>query len=840
MWRDCQHPCSLRKGARLLVWGRGVSTASVALVGEAPGEEEDREGQPFVGRAGKLLDAALGEVGVNRNTLWITNAVKCRPVKDGKNMPPTEESIIRCAGHLEDELRALPNLRIIVALGAYAAKALGVKLDGRILRSVGKTFDTRFGPVVINMHPAYVLRNPGAKPQFVNVFRALFGGIDSRQRATSFTKIIEDFEAAKVLFDQLRKYPEWAFDTEGRLDGLVCGVSFCWRPGIGVYLPLTRIGHFGDVVMEWPEEENEYIVRNLRQVMEGPAGKVGHNISHDMWSLWKSFGIVVQNVVGDTMLQQLVVDHRVPANLEYLSSRYVDMAGYYNPLREYVAANKIDVRKHGYTTIPVDILGPYAARDADATMRLHVDAKTSAEWDERERRLYTEILLPATEMFCDMTRTGIGVDIEYARKARDTIQQEIWEMQRWFSRSFPRPVNPASNQDVAWLLFEHCRLEPLKRSETTGDPSVDNDVLKKLKDVATDAPTEPAIRVGIQEIVQAILDFRWKLKVAQTYLSMPEEFAVDGRFHPRYQVARAPSMDDGAAMSGAISGRVTCRDPALQTLPRESWVRKMLVSKPGHVFLVADYSNMELRFLAHLAQDKAMLDAFERGDDLHRVTAAAVMGLEPEEITKDQRQIGKAINFLTVYGGTQYALRKQIPDLSEEKAAEYIQAWFGLYKGVDAWRKRQIEYARKHGYVNSPFGRKRFVEVNDRKGLWERIAVNHPIQSGASDFCLHAMVDAWRYLRQMKLETKIVLQVYDSVEFEVPREELTPDLINDLRNIMVSPVPGTFNGELRVDFEIGTNMGELTAGAKAAHVWGREIADAMVGSMGDGVWQRAG
>jgi len=819
MSRDCR-ACPLREGASQVVWGVGPKDAELMIIGEAPGREEDAQGVPFIGKSGRLVDRALGMAGIDREDVYITNAVKCYPAGS-----PTEEALETCSQHLQAEIGAV-RPRIILALGKWALLSLGLRKKG-IVDKIGREYKTKYGRVISNVHPAFILRPTGRYKQ--NEFLAVFDTIAAELYGTCETEfiVVESMEQVNWLLGRLHEQKLFAFDTE--TTGLdpheseIMGFSFSWREGTGVYLPVRKMGVLSTTELVWPQETHKQILVELARIFDDPdIKKVAHHAIFDMRMLKFSdvWPIEVSGLSGDTMIAAQFVDPAGSSALKPLAARYDDLRGYDRDIKRYMHEHEINVKKRGYGDIPVDILGPYAARDADACLRLHSDLPK--KMSRVQKWTYENVVIPMQALCLEMEERGIQIDVEYTEDLRRTYAKRLAQLEGKFRYEFPlrfrwhRDINPASSPDKIKLLYTYLGFREIAWSKTSDAPKTDADTIRKLMQ-------QNSIKPEVQEVLEALLAYQETAKVLSNYLTIPERFSDEsGRVHPRY----IPVKSEESA-GGTVSGRITAKDPAMQTMPRDKKIRRMVCAAPGRVLLVADYSQMELRILAHMSNDARMLKTYREGGDIHTTTACALFDITPDRVSKDQRSRGKTVNFAMVYGAGPNRLIEQIKGLTQDGARQYIDSFFKFYEGVNKWRKEQIRLTEQRGYVESLFGRRRYVDLDDEHRKWERICLNHPIQSSAGDYVFNGMLNLNSLLaeRFWDIEPGIVFQVYDSVLVEMDIGFVSRDLVGRTRTALESTISGIVDTTLPVDIELCYRFGEPLPREDVVELCGADVAE---------------
>jgi DNA polymerase-1 len=436
-----------------------------------------------------------------------------------------------------------------------------------------------------------------------------------------------------------------------------------------------------------------------------------------------------------------------------------------------------------FDVVPVEAARDYAAEDADMTLRLRDVLEPQLE-QQGLARLFREIEVPLVDVLADMEWNGIAIDLPWFASLKERFQAERERLEREIYTEAGEEFNINSNPQLRAILFDKLGL-PVKKRTPTG-PSTDASVLTELADEGYAIP-------------QLLMEYRELFKLEGTYLdALPATVNPEtGRIHTSF------------AQTVAATGRLSSSDPNLQNIPirRELGrdIRRGFVPRKGWKLLAADYSQIELRLLAHLGQDPAFVAAFRSGGDIHRETAAIIFGVPVASVTKDMRARAKTINFATIYGQGPHALSRQLK-ISNAEAREFIQTYFERFRGVKDYLDTQVEHAREHGYVETIFKRRRYVpEIADRnfnvRAFGERVAQNAPIQGSAADLIKIAMIRIAAALRDRRFDTRMLLQVHDELVFEVP----TPEA-DEVTALVKAEMEGA--AELSVPLVVETGIGD--------------------------------
>jgi DNA polymerase-1 len=545
---------------------------------------------------------------------------------------------------------------------------------------------------------------------------------------------------------RLQQAGVFAFDTETTsLDYMaarIVGVSFAVAANEAAYVPLAH-----DYPGAPEQLDREAVLARLQPLLESSELlKIGHNIKYDR-NVLANHGINLDGLGYDSMLESYVLDSTaVRHDMDSVALKYL---GHTNIKFTDVAGK--GAKQLTFNEVPVEMAAPYAAEDADITWQLH-----AAMWPQLTaipalQQIFTDIEMPLVAVLSDMEQTGVVIDTGMLAQQSGELAQRITEIELEAHREAGQPFNLGSPKQIQQLLFDKLQL-PVLAKTPKGAPSTAESVLQEL---ALDYP-----------LPRLILEHRSLSKLKSTYTDkLPQQVCVDtGRVHTSYHQAVA------------ATGRLSSSDPNLQNIPVRTEegrrIRQAFVAPPGKVLLAADYSQIELRIMAHLSADEGLLQAFSKGQDVHRATAAEVFGVAPEAVSNEQRRSAKAINFGLIYGMSAFGLAKQL-GIARGAAQEYIDIYFARYPGVQAYMEATREQARQQGYVETVFGRRLYLpDINARNGQLraaaERTAINAPMQGTAADIIKRAMIDMHRWLGSDNgLDITMIMQVHDELVFEV-------------------------------------------------------------------------
>jgi DNA polymerase-1 len=603
------------------------------------------------------------------------------------------------------------------------------------------------------------------------------------------TRIAADEGSLKQLAAALSKAKFISFDVETTstdpMQAELVGISLAVKAGEGWYVP---VGHAG--AEQLPLEQ---VAAALRPALEDESiAKVGHNAKYDMAVLARN-GIAVRGLNFDTMMAEWLID---PAsrNLGLKNLAWSRLGVEMTRIEELIGTGKKQITMD---QVPVESAAAYAAADADIPLRL----RSLQEPELREKnlwKLFTQVEMPLVPVLMDMEMTGVLIDVPYLREMSGVLTKRLTEIEREIYTLVGLDFNINSTQQLADVLFGKLGLKaPAGRKTATGKTSTAVDVLESLR--------------GQHPVIELILEQRQLSKLKSTYIDALPELVnpATGRVHTSYNQA------------GAVTGRLSSSEPNLQNIPIRTdlgrQVRRAFIAAPGHVLMSADYSQVELRILAHLCGDPGLREAFSRGEDIHATTAAAIFGVALSQVTSDQRRVAKAVNFGLAYGQGAYGLA-QATGLSNSDAQKFIDAYFARFSHVRQYIEETKRKAATIGYVETIMGRRRYFPILQSKErdprtqmarrAAERECINMPVQGSAADIMKVAMLKVKSQISNLKSSTssvKMMLQVHDELVFEVPERE-----VNKVAKLVREAMEGaaSLSVPLKVDVKAGKNWDE--------------------------------
>ncbi len=548
---------------------------------------------------------------------------------------------------------------------------------------------------------------------------------------------------------KLASAPLICFDSETTsLDPMtakIVGLSFSVAAGSAAYLPLMHDYFDAPVQLNFAE-----CLAKIKPILENPAiKKVGQNLKYDQHVL-ANHGIAINGIAHDTLLQSYVFESHKSHGMDALSERHLG----FKPISFEEVAGK-GAKQVTFNQVTVETAAEYAAEDADITLQLHQAMYPQVAADSKLDYIYSHIEMPSSQALFNIERNGVLIDRAMLASQSNEIGNKLIALENQAYELAGQPFNLASPKQLQEILFDKLGIKPTKKTPS-GAPSTDEDVLQEL---ALDHP-----------LPKVLLEYRGLAKLKSTYTDkLPRMInANTGRVHTSYNQAVA------------ITGRLASSDPNLQNIPVRSAegrrIREAFIAPPGSVIVSADYSQIELRIMAHLSQDAGMLKAFANNEDIHRHTAAEIFGVDLAAVDSEQRRYAKVINFGLIYGMSAFGLAQNL-NIDRASAQSYIERYFARYPGVRDYMQSTRDMAKQRGYVETYFGRRLWVpEINSPNGMRragaERAAINAPMQGTAADLIKLAMIAVDKWLGEAKLQTKLIMQVHDELVLEVPEAEL--------------------------------------------------------------------
>jgi len=570
-----------------------------------------------------------------------------------------------------------------------------------------------------------------------------------------------------------------AIDTETTgldyMDADLVGVSLSYEPGKAFYIP------FGHEKQDVPQLKEKVVINKLKPFLEKAKDKIiGQNIKFDR-NILARYGIKIDSIKNDTMMMSYVLDASATRhNLDALSSYYLD---YKTSTFEEVAGK--GVKQVTFDKVPLDLATDYAAEDADITLRLYEALEPKLNAIKPLQKLIEEIEIPLIEVLSDMEQNGTQLNSKILTSQSKDLESRIKKLEKLAYEIAGEEFNLGSTKQLREIFFEKLNYRIIKKTPG-GQPSTDEKVLQELAEE--------------YELPKVLLEHRTLSKLKSTYTDkLPGQISSNtGKVHTSFHQAVT------------TTGRLSSSDPNLQNIPIRTEdgrrIRQAFEATKGNKIISADYSQIELRVMAHLSKDEGLLEAFNQGEDIHAKTASEVFDVSLEEVTPDLRRNAKAINFGLIYGISAFGLGKQL-GINRNLAAEYMGMYFEKYPGVKAYMESTKDFARDSGYIETLFGRRLYLrDINAsnaiRRQASERVAINAPVQGSAADIMKIAMINAHSALKKSKLKAKLTLQVHDELIVDSPKGE-TEKVVKLLTKSMQDAV--NLDVPLEVDIGIGNN-----------------------------------
>ncbi|MFQ1053641.1 DNA polymerase I [Gilliamella apicola] len=582
---------------------------------------------------------------------------------------------------------------------------------------------------------------------------------------------------------KLTNSKQFAFDTEtdnvDHVHAKLVGISLSVEPYQAAYIPLAH--QYLGVPEQLPLTE---VLAKLKPVLENPEiKKIAQNAKFD-YSILANYGIKVSGIAFDTMLESYVLNSTERHDMDSMANRYLN-----HKTITYDELTKVDKKKVTIDAIEVEKTTQYAAEDADITLQLHEKLWPELEKDQKLTKLFTDIEMPLAIVLAEMERTGVLVDAKQLNDYSNELAKQLIEIEAQLQSLAGEKFNPASPKQIQAILFDKHNLPVLKKTPK-GDPSTSEEVLSEL--------------ANEYELPRMILFYRGLAKLKNTYTDkLPLMISpIDHRIHTNYN------------QIGTITGRLSSNDPNLQNIPVRNEegrrIRQAFIAPKGCKIISADYSQIELRIMAHLSQDESLLNAFAHDKDIHRVTAGEILGKAESEVTNEERRRAKAVNFGLIYGMSAFGLSKQI-NIPRKEAQFYIDRYFERYPGVQQYMEQTRQLAAEQGYVETLSGRRLYLpKIRSTNGIEkrgaERAAINAPMQGTAADIIKTAMIKMSEWIKnQSEDNIKMVMQVHDELVFEV-KDAFVEQYCTEIKKIMENCYQ--LSVPLKVDVGIGNNWDE--------------------------------
>ena len=592
--------------------------------------------------------------------------------------------------------------------------------------------------------------------------------------------IINTTPALDEFLNRLSAANSFAFDLEttsvNAMSAQIVGVSLSPAPGEAYYIP---VGHVG-----WGQVEQlplKQVIDQLKPPLEDPTlAKLAHNGKYDMTVL-AEYGVTTNNLTFDTMVAAYLLSEK---SLGLKALAFSKLGIEMTPITDLIGSR---AKQISMSQVEVALAANYSCADADITGQL-AELLMAELHQQGLWQLFSQVEMPLVPVLVRMERNGVALDIDLLRQMSHRLGEQLLKLEAEVYNNVGHRFNINSPQQLGSVLFQELRL-PLSR-KTKGGYSTEASVLEGLR--------------GDHPVIEFILDYRQLAKLKSTYIDALSSLVnpKTGRVHTSFNQTRT------------ATGRLSSSEPNLQNIPVRGElgkeIRQAFIAPPGSCLLAGDYSQIDLRALTHLSQDKSLLDAFHQDEDIHTATAAQLFSVDALQVTPDMRRVAKTVNFGVIYGMSDYGL-EQATELSREEAARFITSYFEKYPGVKQYLESTKEQARQLGYVQTLLGRRRSIpEINSSnrqvREAAERMAINMPVQGTSADIIKVAMINLEREMDRRQLKSKMMLQVHDELIFEVPQEEL-----EEMRQLVPQAMSTALELSipLKVDIKTGNNWGEM-------------------------------
>lgn len=795
MHRSARHVCLM---------GVGPSNARVMLLGESPGEEEDKKGVPFIGKAGKMLDSILITLGLNREDMYVTNTIKCHPLF---NHPPSVHQVETCTLHyLRKELEEIKP-ELIICLGGHAAKALLADHKIQIIDVRQKIHYTQGPfpkdiPFIVTYHPAATFHKPELLEFIVQDFefakRLLKGQLPSIKKKASYEKLdsIADMQAINK-----DTWVDLDLETDG-LDPFISGkeimsLQLSTKKGTGYYF-------------DW----NKRIARELKLLVDfSGASFNGHNFKFDMKWLQVKAGITFDGEINDTIQNIHLLDENFPnKSLDTVAATFTELKGYkgkfvrlindyikmHKEKKEPITQARARLWGQAYKAISIKTRIGYGCGDADATGRLR---RVFIPRLKQEGLIpLNNLMMNATKMFVDVECNGVKIDEGAIGDIKDIYAIKINKLLKQLDTLAPMELNHNAPLQLRQLLYGVWKLTP--HEVRVGKKKIKYTTAKD----ALDLILKDDISDDQRDYITQLMEYKKLSKLYGTYIAGMPRYLRDGYIHATWN------------MTGADTGRLSCNDPNLQQIPRNGDIKGLFVSRyDDGVLMQIDSSQGELRIAAQVSNERNLIYLFNHGDpDIHRAVAAGIFHKLPQHVTADERHNGKTIDFAVLFGSGIKTIAQSMKGATEKEAYRVIREWHKQFPGWKKHVEKVTDFVIEHGYVRNLFGRYRrllILEPDSPDGQASiRKAVNSPIQGGLSDYILLAGYNAWKRIKAKYPEVLFVLQVHDSWVLDMPKRyipTIAKILKEEFENVDTSEFGFKFKVPMKIDIKVGPNWKEM-------------------------------
>lgn len=787
-----------------------VSSMDVMFVGQAIDYTEMNRGEIFVGESGRLFRDILRSINFNFNYVFY-NTCQCHPKKDRE---PTKTEIECCFNNLEKVIKFF-NPKIIVSLGVIPSKRLG--MNGSLQTNHGKEFTYKSYKLVPTYHPGIGLPSRGQvhyqeyiKSDLEEVRRLLLGTkpITTIELGKGY-KLITTIAEFDAVFNELEKAVEFAFDIETTgLDVFnyqILGIGFSCKRGEGAYLPLLINGmevakRFKEYKIEvvpdrmypfWLPAFMDYIMKKVKTLLQNKADKYGHKIKFDIKGIKKHWGYWVKDIGFDTKTLYYLIDENYANDLNHIVNlHYPDIRGY-----KKISEKRLGFEKN-FGLLPLNIIAQRCVIDCDATLRIAQDFYPKIRGKKLDK-LLTNFYNPLVFIYVDAELNGIKIDMDYVEKKIPELEKEIKELEYDITTELgktPQTLNLNSGDKLAEILYDEHHYPILKMTTKKTRGSVDKETLRQL---FHDHGCTVAKKIRKYKILTDTLN-----RVFRGYTKNLDD---NGRAHYEFHFYGRGNR--------LAASKINIHNPT-----KIDWIRRMFVAEEGRSFICADYSQLELRVVAWLSQDRNLLKAFAKNIDIHSETASAVFDIPMEKVEKNgkERDRSKMLNFAVgTYGATAKTGRDQInadlpydaDPISLEIVEKFKSYWDNKYYGACSYLNKNVQIGKTKGKLVTIFGHERRFDFKSFDALKPKTQAdyinqmrNYVIQSTASTICQLALIQLWIWLKKNKLKTKFIMTLHDMIMVESPDNEIEV-VKKKMEEIMINAVP-SLSIQLKVDIDI--------------------------------------
>lgn len=606
-----------------------------------------------------------------------------------------------------------------------------------------------------------------------------FQGYLTLDKTEHFYQRVDPGPELELFIEKLMTQKAVCFDTEttslNTFEAELVGIAFSWEANKGYYVPLTE-----------NQKEAQKIIEKLRPFFEeDKIEKIGQNLKYDI-KILANYGIEVRGKLFDTMLAHYIINPDMRHNMDVLAETYLN----YAPMPIEKLIGKKGKSQKSMRNVPLEEQTEYAVEDADITLRLKQIFEDKLKNDNKEE-LFKEIELPLLRVLVDMELEGISLDKDFLDSLTEALNNDISKLEKSIYKVAGEEFNIGSPKQLGEILFGKLKLVKKPKKTRTGQYSTAEDILSFI--------------AKEHIIVAEVLEWRGLMKLKNTYIeALPKQIEVKtNRVHTEY------------LQTVAATGRLSSISPNLQNIPirtkRGRQVRKAFIPRDeNYVILAADYSQIELRIIAALSQENHMMEAFQKGEDIHADTASKVFGIDPDKVTREQRSNAKTVNFGIIYGVSAFGLSQQT-DLNRTESKELIDTYYKTYPKLRDYMDGQIAFAREYGYVETVMGRRRYLkDINARNYVVrsgaERNAVNAPIQGSAADIIKLAMINIQKKMKAKHYKSKMLLQVHDELVFDVYKDEL-----EEVKTLIKIEMESAYKLDVPLEVEVGIGQNWLEA-----------------------------